>query len=254
MLTPFCVALQFLTRIPVAVSALEPRDVRRAALYFPVVGALIGLVLWAAHTLASALFPPLLARSCVLAAGVVLTGALHLDALCDTADGFFASRERQRILDVMRDPHVGAIGTVTVALTLLLKQAALVSLSPSSVGPVLIAGAIASRSILLAALFLPPARGNGFGFANAQHVSPAPLLSCTLGSMLAPLVLLGTPALPALLLAAIASGALLCMAYRRLGGMTGDVCGAAGELAETGFWIGASCIPWSGSALGAGAG
>ena len=94
MLSSLRIAVQFLTRIPVTASYADPGVVQRAALCFPLVGLALGAALWGLHAVLAPLVPLLLERSLVLVASIALTGALHLDGVCDTADGLLGGRDR----------------------------------------------------------------------------------------------------------------------------------------------------------------
>src|SRR5712691_8323609 len=121
-------ALALLTRVPVGRSVvLDAADVARGAAYFPLVGAGVGAVVGG---VTAALCNPLtapLAAVLGLGAGALLTGALHLDALADTADALGATT-RERALEIMREHAIGAYGAVAIGLDLLIKAGALTAL------------------------------------------------------------------------------------------------------------------------------
>ena len=133
-------AVCFLTRLPLGRRlSVDGDDLARAGAAFPLVGAAIGalvgataLLLW--HSLGS-----WLAAVLALAAGALLTGALHLDALADTADALSA-RTRERALEIMRDHAIGSYGAAALILDLLLKAGALSVLAAHGVA----AGAVNS--------------------------------------------------------------------------------------------------------------
>ena len=123
---PFWAALRFLTVLPVprGVSA-APEVTGRSLLAYPLVGLVmgVGLVLAAGSTAWTA--PPLQA-ALVVAVWAVLSGALHLDGLADSADAFLGGHgDANRTLSIMKDPRSGPAGVVAVTLVLLLKYAAL---------------------------------------------------------------------------------------------------------------------------------
>jgi adenosylcobinamide-GDP ribazoletransferase len=226
------VAVAFLTAIPVRVEA-EARDVGRAALCFPVVGAALGALLAALGTLLGRALPAPLVAVLVVAAGALATGALHLDGLADTADGFGGGRDAEHALRIMKDHAVGAYGATALFLALLVKAAALQALfaggAPLTWLP--IAGAL-SRWVTVPLARLPSARGSGLGASVSRHVgdvevggSTAIALAVSLGAG----GLRGALAALAAFAFAVAFGA-LCR--RRIGGVTGDTLGAATELAE----------------------
>jgi adenosylcobinamide-GDP ribazoletransferase len=213
--------------------APEASDVGRGAVYFPLVGAGIGgavaLTAWAA----SLVLPFGLAALIAVAAGVLLTGALHLDGLADTADGY-GGRTRPRALEIMRDHAVGTYGVVAVVLDLGLRTAALASLlpSPHRLLYVVAAGALSrSLAIGLGAL-LPSARADGAQASLLERVGPrSAAAAAVIGVLVAVLVSPWAGMLAALGVATV--GVLWgwhCV--RRLGGMTGDTLGAASEAGE----------------------
>jgi adenosylcobinamide-GDP ribazoletransferase len=216
-------AVAFLTRLPVGGGALSPRS----ALWFPVVGAALGGLVGGAAIGLAGVLPPLLAGALAVALELVLTGALHVDGLADSADGL-GGRDRERALAIMRDHAVGAYGASALVLDLLAKSAALGALAErDELLPVIAAFAVSRAAALPLAAALPYARSEGTG---------RPL------DRLAPLVAAGGVALAAatavLAPATLAAAALVVLAVwwlarRRLRGVTGDVLGAAIELTAT---------------------
>ena len=236
MIRAFALALQLLTRLPVPSSSRPPRpeELGLSVLFFPVVGLLIGALLAGLHTALWLVDPGVLA-ALVLAAWVLLTGALHLDGLADTADAWIGGQgDRDRTLAIMKDPRSGPIAMVAVVLVLLTKFATLQALLAGDARVILLLAPVLGRAIILLLLITTPyVRPDGLG---APYASYLPRLSCGL------LVLLIAAATVALLewqggalLAALGVGFL---GWRqglmaRLGGATGDTLGVACELAET---------------------
>jgi adenosylcobinamide-GDP ribazoletransferase len=218
-------AVAFLTRIPVGGASF---DVGAGAALFPVVGAGVGAAVGGTAYGLAQVAPTLAAAGAALAVGAVLTGALHLDGLADTADALGA-RSREAALAVMRDHAIGTYGTVALVLDLLVKGAALAALADRSrvVLDALAAGALSRAVPVLLGLLLPDVRREGAG--AAFRVTPAAAVCAA--------VLAAALAIPAdpLLIAVAAAAALLLGAWLRrwLGGRTGDTLGAATELVET---------------------
>src|SRR5215218_3234121 len=114
-------AVTFLTRVPIGrVLALEGADVARGTLLFPLVGAGIGAL---AGAVALVPLPPFPAAGLAVAAAVLLTGAMHVDALGDVFDAAGVA-SRERALEIMRDPRLGTFGTTAIVLDLIVKVAA----------------------------------------------------------------------------------------------------------------------------------
>ncbi|HET9551537.1 MAG TPA: adenosylcobinamide-GDP ribazoletransferase [Anaeromyxobacteraceae bacterium] len=228
-------AIAFLTRLPVPGAAgFDGADVGRAAPLFPAAGALLGAILAAAGWLLAPRLPPLLTAALLLALAALLTGALHLDGLADTADGLGGGRTREDALRIMRDHAVGAYGASALVLTLLVEVAALSALAgrPGAAAWIVLAFTASRWSPVALSRFLPSARaGAGLGAATAAHVSTVALLVATAiaGVAAVPLRLPGLAALLAAFAFAAAFGA-LCR--RRIGGVTGDTLGASAQLVE----------------------
>ena len=221
-------ALAFLTPLPVGAARVPDRD---TLVWFPLIGALIGLGVAGAWWAAAEVFPPLVAAAVAVAVDVVLTGALHLDGLADSADGLLAHhRDAERRREVMAAPDVGAFGVAAVVLVLLLRWAALASLVPD--GWLLLVLWAASRSVMVLALALVRYVGGGLGATMAG----GPVWMGVQGSVGAAVVAgvsLGAGGVAAVVGCVVAATAVVLLGRRRLGGVTGDVLGAAGVLGET---------------------
>lgn len=228
-------ALAFLTRAPVPSGiVLDAADLTRAAVLFPLVGAALGALVGGAAGLLALALPSLLAATLAVAIETAVTGALHLDGLADSADGL-AGRDRERALTIMRDHALGAYGACALVLDLLAKVVALAALSDRA-GFFLVIGAYAvSRAAPLPlAAALPYARpGEGTGRLLAERLQPA---GATVGIALAVAIAVaagGLWAAPALACLLVVTGAAGLAARSRIGGVTGDVMGAAIELTAT---------------------
>jgi adenosylcobinamide-GDP ribazoletransferase len=250
----FLLALQFLTRLPTPRFAeLRPDDLARSAVWFPLVGAVIGAVVAAALALGT-LVDPWLGALAGLLAWVWITGALHLDGLADLADALGAShRDPRRLLEVLRDPHVGAFGVVALVLVLLAKLV-LLALAARALAPLVeairaawVAGAappLASElAVALAALALVPAWARLGAVVWSQTLPPLAPGSAERFAWRArrsatvawAVVLLVATAwiFPPLAVAPAVIAAWWLFLKRRLGGMTGDALGAGVEACET---------------------
>jgi len=230
-------ALGFLTTLPVpraAQTAPRPGDLGRAALWFPLVGLVLGALLLAADWLALGLFPSLLAGALVVALWAALTGGLHLDGLADCGDGLLAATTPERRLEIMRDPRLGAFGGLSLMLFVLLKVLALAALPAGPLGaralPLLLAP-VAARWLLLLAARQPNARPGGLGADFALGLRPLALWLAGAATLLLAL-LGGGRGLLGLALAHLLAVLIFRAARTRLGGVTGDVFGLTVELTE----------------------
>ncbi len=244
----FVAALRFLTILPIP----GQRGTDSAALaastpYFPLVGLLIGLVGVPVAWLLWQLLPPAVAAVLVVKLLFAFSGGLHLDGLADSADGLFSARSRDRMLAIMRDSRIGAMGVIALILLFLLKVAALASLDMDRLLAAVLLMPVAGRSaILFMMALLPYARPEGglgtLFYTRRSRVAGAwgvVFLSACAWLVTGPAGL----AVVAFTLSLIGLFALFCRT--RLGGATGDTLGASCELAELSVALAFSCTLWS---------
>jgi adenosylcobinamide-GDP ribazoletransferase len=233
-------AVQYFTRIRVPAWVGHAQEQLAGAVrYFPAIGLIVGAsgaaTLWLAAQVLPAPLPAILATVVT----VLMTGAIHEDGLADTCDGLGGGATRERALEIMKDPRIGAFGAIALILTLLLKISAL-SLMPVWTAMTALVGAHAfSRFCAVLVSFA----GRYVGSAERSRAAPV-VGSVKIGDVLIAAVF-GLPALAlcgrAAIVAVIVSLALLVLLFRwcvqRIGGYTGDTLGAAQQLTESSFYI-----------------
>jgi cobalamin 5'-phosphate synthase/cobalamin synthase len=242
---PVLGAVAFLTRVPVPdPAAHDPSQLGRASTFFPVVGAALGAAIgWTGLVLGRHL-PPGVVAVLVLTMGALLTGALHLDGLADTADGLGGGLTREDALRIMRDHSIGTYGAVAVILLLGLEVAALSALPAVRVLPVLAtAGAISRAAPVPLLAWLPSARPDGLAAGVGGSAKPRHAVVSSLGATAIAWGLAGPGGL-----VWVASVAMLVVGAgiylrHRLGGVTGDTLGAVVALAEALVWVVALMVP-----------
>jgi adenosylcobinamide-GDP ribazoletransferase len=227
----FFAALQFLTIIP-GPKNLASVDWGWAAIFFPIIGLLLGAVLVLSDFPLRLLASPGLCAAVLVAILAFLTRGLHLDGLSDTFDGLGAGGDRDQILNVMDDSHVGAFGMIAVLLVLILKIEAIQSTDVDR-WRLLLAAPILSRwaMVVLGYRSLPvkPGLGSSFmGHLENKHVAVASVISVMLLA-----VILRAGSIAVILLTGLFTWAIKTYFHRRLGGINGDIFGAVGELTET---------------------
>ncbi|MFN8125872.1 MAG: adenosylcobinamide-GDP ribazoletransferase [Candidatus Nanopelagicales bacterium] len=256
-MTSWTLALGLFTVAPVDTPADPPRSqVRRAILLAPVVGLLLGLCGAAVLIGARALYsqrifdqpndPLALALASVfaIAAVEIATGGLHLDGLSDSADGLAARGGRDRSLDAMRDPRIGAVGAATLILALLVSVLALALAVTRGHGTEAITtSVVAGRVAIVWGCTLPAARADGLGVWVSGVVGRRAALLETVAALAVPAALClwdddrsrsaTAVVMAALPLALVVTAAVLLPLYRRIGGITGDLLGAACVITTT---------------------
>jgi adenosylcobinamide-GDP ribazoletransferase len=224
------VAVAFLTILRVRPRG-DAAALGAAAGWFPAVGALIGLAAGGAWVVAEPTFGAGVAGVVALVVLVVLTGALHQDGLADCADALGARGDRARRLAVMRDSSTGAFGTLALTLWALLLAAALAAMpQEDALHTLVLAAALGRWGAVLHAAFAAPARAEGLGAAFG--VAPGAVAIATASVLAAALLLGPARGLAALGAAGLATLAVTAWARRSVGGRTGDTLGATVVVAE----------------------
>jgi adenosylcobinamide-GDP ribazoletransferase len=229
-------AVAFLTRVPMPhPDGAVPPNFARAHRAFPLVGAGIGAVIGAVDLMLAVIGMPSVAAAAVaLGAGVVLTGALHEDGLADVADGFGGGRDRAAKLEIMLDSRLGTYGALILLVTFVAKVSALAALPSAAVLPGLIAAhALARAPLTVMAMTMPNARHEGLAATAGTPDSLTAASAAILAIVIAFAVLPWTDAILAALAAAASALCVALLAYRQIGGKTGDVMGGAEQVAET---------------------
>jgi len=226
-------ACQFLTVIPLSVAGpVEEKDLAAAMAWFPLVGLLLGTVAAGVYVLTAYVSPTLLCSFVPLAFLVLVTGNMHGDAFMDAADGLGSGRPPALVLEIMKDSRAGAHGVMAGLLGFLAKLLLLFALPPAGRVTALVLVPSLSRWVhVFAARTTPYLRSAGKGtFTRYAGNRELFLASATVAA--ASLLLLGwrglVPAAAALAVAHLGG----LYVRRRLGGLTGDIYGALGELAE----------------------
>ncbi len=241
-LREFLAAVQFLTRLPVPSFAFEPDMVLRAAKFYPVVGALVGLGAIAVERVLRTHLPPAIVALLVLGYLVVITGGFHEDGLADTADALGSGRTRERMLEIMHDSRLGSFGTIALVISLLARWSLLGALQPAKFAAyVLTAHVLCRWTTLPLGVLAGSARGDGMGAKLAHKISAASLvIGSLLASLIAGYALRSAAWLP---MAAVAAVTILSGLYYRsqIGGVTGDCFGATNQIAEIAVYL---CGVW----------
>ena len=121
-MTPFFIALQFLTRLKIVnQTEWSVEDFGKSVVAFPYVGLIIGLILAILYGVLSPFIPIMPLMLIIVVAEFLITGGLHADGLMDTSDGLFSGRERERKLEIMKDSRIGSFGVVAFVFVTLLK-------------------------------------------------------------------------------------------------------------------------------------
>ncbi len=227
----FLIAVQFLTILPVTFSlTLSDHQLGRSAFFYPVIGLLIGCVLALSAQLLSN-SPILIQATLILILWVIITGGLHLDGLADCADAWVGGfQSKQRSLDIMKDPTSGPIAVTVLFLILLLKWTMITTvLETQSFAVLLLIPMLGRVAILFLMLSTHYIRADGLAEKIVANLPTVAIKAISIGAVLVSIYYLGVfPFISMLMMLML----IRFQAIKRLGGVTGDVYGAAVELVE----------------------
>lgn len=238
-------AFVFFSRLPVGGFPYRASDWHWAPAHLPLVGAVVGA--GSAAVFAGGVWlglGPLLRAVLALGAAVWLTGALHEDGLADSADGLGGGSDAARVLAIMKDSRIGTYGAAALGLTLLARAAALSELAPNAWFAIVAAHAAARVPPVWLLHALPyvndraDAKSQGLFRTRPIHVGVALGWSLCLSGLGVGLGWLPWRAALASTLAPLALVPWLARQFRRrVGGVTGDLLGAAEQAAEVAAWV-----------------
>ena len=237
----FFIALQFLTRLPVPRSLNSSEtDIGKAAAFFPLVGVIVGGGAALVFVVLQRVLPLPASVFCAIVFASFITNGFHEDGLADSFDGFGGGWTKDRVLEIMRDSRIGTYGTIILCLTFIARAAIYETLSgvdPLVILALLASAAAFSRSLVVDLLWATrPARSDGISVFAGRPGKRSALFSLLTGGIGAAvavgLALSPEIAVIAIIAAGIVLAGLRALAMRKIGGQTGDVCGAVQVLTE----------------------
>ena len=241
--TELSLAVGFLTILPVIDNRRASEDAVAASFeWFPLVGFMLGLALCGEDLILSYAFGQVTRSVLIVLSLVVITGALHLDGLADTADALGAGRDRERALEILQDSRIGAFGTIAIFFDLILKILALSTLAGSArYFALILAPGLARYAMVLVSRQIDYLRSSGAGSTLlADNGANWPRRKFVFVLPFAFVVTAKFQGAKALFVAAAVVIAMRWFYKRWLGGVTGDLIGACGEIVEIAVLVGLS--------------
>ena len=233
----FLAAWQFLTSIPLPrLREASPEELGRSAVYFPVVGLVIGVILAGLYWLLSFILPAAVVNVLLIVLLVVITGALHLDGFVDTCDGLAVQPTVEDRWRVMHDSRVGAFGIIGVVLLLLVKYVSLSNIPGTLMIATLLFLPVVSRWAMVYAVFAYPyARPSGLGKVLKQGFGWRSFTIATVITLVVALAMFPLwhfTGLVVMLGVWIVAVVMAVIFKQKFAGLTGDNYGAINEVAE----------------------
>ena len=242
----FLIGLQFLTRIYIKRQTVwTEENFGKSVKFFPLIGAVIGIISAASIGFFYFLTEgklPIFTAAISFALPIIITGGIHCDGFIDSIDGLFSGREREKILEIMKDSRVGAFGAVSLVLLAALEISALIELLKLSIAwslAAIFSAPIISRLMMVITIGkFPYARREGMGKAFAKFTTRRTIIFAAASTIfiLSPIIFVDTKIFLATILALIISLSFTFyfgnFATKKIGGVTGDIYGAVSTLVE----------------------
>ena len=235
-LNDFLLFFQFFTRIPINKSLkCDKQNFRRGSVFFPIVGLFIGVVQWTVYYLLIKVLPVNITAVFVVIIPIVLTGAIHVDGLGDTCDGFFSLKgNKDKIIEVMKDSRVGTYASIAIVFDLLARYAAVYTVIEMNLPLILIATPVIARFTVVFLSFIGKnAKETGSGNIFIGNIGVKQLLITAIITVLLVTLLIGINKTSILLVSVLIFSFLFNkFCESKITGLTGDTLGANNELVE----------------------
>lgn len=233
----FFAAVQFLTLFPRPWwMQHSTSEVGRSAIFYPVVGLILGLILVLVNFLLLPFASAGLLSVILITLLAFMTRGLHLDGVGDTFDGLGAGGDRDRVLSIMDDSHTGVFGLIAIVLVLFFKIHAIESIDVDRWRALLVAPILGRWAMVLLAYRSKAAKA-GLGSNLIEHLQTKHFLLATLVTLLLVAAIWRRNGIVMMAWVAVFTIASKNYFHRRLGGVTGDIFGAVGELSETSVMV-----------------
>lgn len=243
--------LQFMTRIPISMDTGFDEEFHKGIVYFPLVGLVLGVCYYIVALLGLHFFNLYITTMFILLVEVLLTGGLHLDGVGDTFDGLYSYRDKDKILEIMKDSRLGTNGLLAILFVLTIKAGFLYELLDQNALWVLIVMPAAARTMQVFACYKTTTpRENGMGNIFIGKVSTKTLIVSygilmlivgitgfitrmwTIDWLLSFIIAMAT-----IILLTLWTKLFVRSVYKKIDGITGDILGAICELGELLFLV-----------------
>lgn len=230
----FLSALQFLTSVPIKIKAFTEARFAKSMMFFSVIGLLVALFLTGINSLFLFLgFNGIILNVILVVALILITGGMHLDGLSDTFDAISSNKDKDKMLEIMRDSHCGVMGVLSIICVILLKISFLSSVSAQhKIGAIILMCVFSRWSLVFLISLFPYARAEGKGKIFSQGINPKIITIATFFSLICAIVVFKIVGFMIIVPAALTAYVFARLVVKKIGGITGDVLGATNELVE----------------------
>ncbi|EJO5348853.1 adenosylcobinamide-GDP ribazoletransferase [Clostridium botulinum] len=240
LINDFLLIIQFFTRIPINKNLqCEKENFKSGSFFLPVVAFIIGGMEFLIYRGVKNFLPPNVIIVLLILFTAIITGGLHMDGLADVCDGFFSLRDKDRIIEIMKDSRMGAYGTVALIIDLLLKYELLYFLVLKGYSIAIVLAPVIGRiSILFICLSKRTAKKHGSGNIFIGNMSKAKVFLITIITLVVSTYFLGVKAtIIPFVVVLIMTYLFYLLCLNKINGLTGDTLGACNEIAEIIFLL-----------------
>ncbi|MDB8806227.1 MULTISPECIES: adenosylcobinamide-GDP ribazoletransferase [unclassified Romboutsia] len=237
----FISILQFMTRIPINIDVGFDDEFHKTITYFPLVGFVLGILLFIIGTVSNILFDPFITSILVTLGSVILTGGLHIDGLGDTFDAIYSYRDKEKMLEIMKDSRLGTNSLLAIVFLILLKIGFIYSLINNNLMWTIIFMPVIGRLGVIRLTYktvTPREKGMGnlfIGKATTSMFLTAILYTMALIILVAKFVFKSSitlPILASIIVVILFNQLFKNHIYKKIDGVTGDILGCSIELGE----------------------
>ena len=235
----FISILQFMTRIPINIDTGFDEEFHRTIKYFPSVGLVLGILIYIVGYVSLMLFDPFISSILIVLSLVILTGGLHIDGVGDTFDAIYSYRDKDRMLEIMKDSRLGTNSLLAIIFLILLKIGFVMNLIYIDLLPLVILMPVLGRQGVLALMYktiTPREKGMGNLFIGKASIYDLLIsLVSTLIFMAGVVLIFKTPILNIVMsipVVYIFNILFKKHIYKKIDGITGDILGCSIELNE----------------------
>lgn len=230
-----CIAIQFLTRIPVYKARYNAAEVKSSLYWYSSVGLIIGALLtlfWYALTWINPFLDSQISAALITVMWIMITGALHLDGLADSTDAWMGGQNKHQCLLIMKDPQCGPGGVTAIVLVVLLKFISIDHLLQHEPLFLLVVPALARASLPILFLLTRYARRSGLGQPFSEGIKDSLAIAQAVPIIALTLLISGWQSVWVMALLGLVFWWLRKLMIQRIGGVTGDTAGAMIEVLE----------------------
>ncbi len=235
----FILMVRFFTRIPLKGNSVSKEgDFGKGLPYFPLVGLVIGTFNLLAFYFFSFFGNMTVTTVFWVFANIIITGALHIDGLADTCDGLLSYRDKDRMLEIMKDSRIGTNGVIAILMDIVMRISLMLSVSANIRPYAILISPVLGKTLMLVLIWMTPyARKSGIGGLFYKDITKKYMIVGVLSGILFTTFIYSWRLYPILILCSVKIFIFRNFVIKKIGGMTGDTLGAANEIAELSFLL-----------------